>query len=234
MSLPFTALIPLKEHSLRVPGKNLRLIAGRPLFHWVCLALRNSESVGTIAIDTDSDTVEAAVRDFDNGISILRRPEQLQGDDVSVNLLIEWQMSQLPGDRFLQTHATSPLLSAETLDAGISAFDRDDAHDSLFTVTRHQVRMYHADGRPINHNPDELLQTQDLPPVYEENSCFYVFTRQSFAAANRRIGLNPMMYEIGYPDDVDIDEETDFKRADYLLSLREGLLPENGSTGADF
>ena len=221
MAGEFTALIPLKGHSQRVPGKNLRPIAGRPLFHWVCLALRSAPSITQIVIDTDSDDVEAAIRAFDPGITVIRRPTKLQGDAVSVNKLINWQISQLEGEDFMQTHATSPLLTPQTIENVIAAFRDATAHDSLFTVTRHQARMYDVDGRPINHNPEELIETQKLPPVYEENSCLYVFTRSSFAKHERRIGATPMMFETPHPDYVDIDTEEDFSFATYLLEKRE-------------
>ncbi len=214
----FTALIPLKGNSQRVPGKNLRPLGGRPLFHWICIALCNSPSVGTIAIDTDSAEIEAAIHAFDPAIVILRRPEALHGDDISVNRLIEWQLAQLPGDLFLQTHATSPLLKASTIEGALSGFRKTDDHDSLFTVTRHQARMYHPDGTAINHNPEELIQTQDLPPIYEENSCLYVFSRAGFGKSGRRIGASPMMYETPHPDDVDIDTEEDFAFAAYIMA----------------
>lgn len=217
----FTALIPLKGHSQRVPGKNLRPIAGRPLFHWVCLALRAAPSIERIVVDTDTDDVENAVREFDPEIVILRRPEDLQGDAMSVNKLIAWQISQLEGENFLQTHATSPLLTGGTIENAIAAFRAASGHDSLFTVTRHQARMYDRDGKAINHDPEELIETQKLPPIYEENSCIYVFTRESFTMHGRRIGSSPMMLETPHPDDVDIDTEEDFAFATYLLEKRE-------------
>jgi len=213
----FTALIPLKGNSQRVPGKNLRPLAGRPLFHWICLALKESAYISGIAIDTDSDEVEVAVNAFDAEITVLRRPESLQGDTMSVNRLIEWQLSQLPGDLFIQTHATSPLLASTTIDGALAKFVSDDECDSLFTVTRHQARMYHPDGTAINHDPEELIQTQDLVPVYEENSCLYAFSRKSFEATGRRIGVCPAMFETPHPDNVDIDTEDDFSYAAYLM-----------------
>lgn len=217
----FTALIPLKGHSQRVPGKNLRPIAGRPLFHWICLALSATRGIERTVIDTDSDEIESAVRNFDPAIVVLRRPVDLQGDAVSVNKLIAWQISQLDGDNFLQTHATSPLLTPATIERAIATFHGSPDHDSLFTVTRHQARMYDRDGNAINHDPEELIETQKLPPIYEENSCLYVFTRQSFAMHGRRIGASPMMFETPHPDDVDIDTEEDFAFATYLLEKRE-------------
>ncbi len=214
----FTALIPLKGHSQRVPGKNLRALSGRPLYQWICRSLQDAHCVSQIVIDTDSKDVEDSVRNFDPNIKILRRPEALQGDQVSVNKLIDWQMAQLPGECFLQTHATNPLLSPKSIDLAAQSFVDDDTCDSLFAVTRHQTRMYLANGSPINHNPEELIQTQDLSPLYEENSCLYLFSRAGFSKVGRRIGATPKMFELRMPENVDIDTEDDFAYAQYLCA----------------
>ncbi|MBU0511165.1 MAG: hypothetical protein KKD28_04490 [Chloroflexi bacterium] len=77
--------------------------------------------------------------------------------------------------------------------------------------------MYDHHGAAINHNPKELIQMQDLPPVYEENSCIYLFIRENLLKHSHRIEPNPMMFEI-IPDEVwDIDEELDFLITDFLM-----------------
>jgi CMP-N-acetylneuraminic acid synthetase len=75
-------------------------------------------------------------------------------------------------------------------------------------------------GRPINHNPAILLRTQDLPPVYEENSCIYLFTRETLVQKRNRIGDRPMLFEIDASEAWDIDEEIDFTITDMLLQER--------------
>jgi CMP-N-acetylneuraminic acid synthetase len=82
-----------------------------------------------------------------------------------------------------------------------------------------QTRLYWEDGSAVNHDPKVLLKTQDLPIIYEENSCFYLFSRSSFeAAGNKRIGLNPYMYEISKLEAVDIDEPDDFRLAEFMYN----------------
>jgi CMP-N-acetylneuraminic acid synthetase len=93
----------------------------------------------------------------------------------------------------------------------------------MFSVTCLQTRLWDSLTRPINHNPAILLQTQDLPPVYEENSCFYLFTRQNLLARRNRMGERPLMYEIPRIEAVDIDEESDFEIADLLMRRRLGI-----------
>ncbi|MFZ3070830.1 MAG: acylneuraminate cytidylyltransferase family protein, partial [Anaerolineaceae bacterium] len=75
-------------------------------------------------------------------------------------------------------------------------------------------------GRAINHNPAVLLRTQDLPPVYEENSCLYLFTRETLASRRNRLGERPLLFEIPPEEAWDIDEELDFTVAEVLLKER--------------
>ena len=216
------ALVPMKDHSERVPGKNMRPFSGRPLFHWIVMSLQNSTYITRIVIDTDSEAItQNALEHFDR-VSILERPEVIRGDFVSMNEIIAYDLSQIEGGHFLQTHSTNPLLTTETIDKAIECyFNRLETYDSLFSVTRYQVRLYWEDGRPINHNPQELLRTQDLEPIYEENSCLYIFSKASFSqSGDRRIGLRPRMFEINKLEAVDIDEEQDFRLAEILHKLK--------------
>ena len=71
----------------------------------------------------------------------------------------------------------------------------------------------------MNHNPAELLRTQDLPPLYEENSGMYVFSNQQIAKG-RRFGDRPLLYEIDPFEATDIDEEADFVLAETLQRIK--------------
>ena len=125
----------------------------------------------------------------------------------------------MQADFYLQTHSTNPLLRPQTVSAAIqSLLASYPAYDSLFSVTRLQTRFWDQLGRAINHNPAILLQTQDLPPVYEENSCLYIFTRQTLLARRNRLGERPMMFEIDAAEAWDIDEELDFEITNFLMS----------------
>lgn len=217
---PVTAIVPMKGHSSRVPRKNIRPLAGRPLYHWITEAVLGARNVAKLVIETDSDEIAGDVHRNFPQLQVLRRPERLVGDEVPMNALLEWHISQLEGDIFLQTHSTNPLLTPETIDAAVDLFRGDGEHDSLFTVTRWQTRFYWSDGRAINHNPEELLQTQDLPPVFEENSNIYIFTRDSFAKKKRRIGEKPKQLEMEFHEAVDIDLIQHFEMAEALMERR--------------
>lgn len=215
------ALVPMRHHSQRVPGKNYRLLAGKPLFHHIIEMLLAVPEISDVVVDTDSEPVMEGLRDHFPQVIIINRLQKLRADDVPMNQILIHDTDQLPADFYLQTHSTNPLLKPETVSRAIQSFlAAYPTYDSLFSVTRLQTRLYDKDGKAINHNPKELLQTQDLPPVYEENSCMYLFTRENLVAKQHRIGDHPLMFEIDAAEAWDIDEELDFAITDFLLTHR--------------
>lgn len=211
----------MKGHSERVPNKNIRDFCGKPLYHRVLESLLASRYIREVVIDTDSEIIAADAASFQR-VRIIDRPEAIRGDFVSMNVIIAHDLSLSPGEHFLQTHSTNPLLTSATIDRAAEAYFAGlGTNDSLFSVTRWQTRFYDREGRAVNHNPAELLRTQDLPPLFEENSNFYLFSRTSFReAGDKRIGLKPLMFEVGRLEAVDIDEESDFRIAEALFRLR--------------
>ena len=219
--MKLAALVPMRHHSQRVPGKNYRPLAGKPLFHHIIETLLAVPEIDIVLVDTDSEPVMDSVRRFFPTVKLIQRPEHLRADDVPMNDILLHDTAQVDADFYLQTHSTNPLLKAETISRGVKAFfDEYPKYDSLFSVTRWQTRLYFQDGRAINHNPLELIQTQDLPPVYEENSCLYLFTRENLARKRHRIGDKPFMFEIDKSEAWDIDEELDFEITDFLMKRK--------------
>lgn len=215
------ALVPMRHHSERVPGKNYRLLAGRPLFHHILSTLMGCEMIQEIVVDTDSPTIMDGVREHFPQVHILERPHHLRGDHVPMNEVLIYDTSQIEADFYLQTHCTNPLLRSETISRAIQTLlNNYPTYDSLFSVTRLQSRLWDALGRAINHNPAVLLRTQDLPPVFEENSCIYLFTRQLLIARRNRLGERPLLFEMDPIESWDIDEEHDFLIAELLMQIR--------------
>lgn len=214
-----TALVPIKESSERVKGKNFRDFNGKPLYHHIVHTLDRTYAVDEILIDTDSSVVMAEAPRLSRKVRVIERPESIRGDLVSMNLVIAHDLENSDADIYLQTHATNPLLTHVTMAQALKAFvDQMDSYDSLFSVNRHQSRFYTIDGKPMNHDPRELLRTQDLEPIFEENSCIYIFTKDCFLKNNKRIGDHPMMFPTPPIESIDIDDEITFKLAE-ILSL---------------
>jgi len=213
------ALVPMRHHSQRVPGKNYRMLAGRPLYQHIITTLLACQDIDEVVVDTDSPEIIAGLRESYPTVTVLDRPKHLRADEVAMNEILAYDTGQVQGDFYLQTHSTNPLLRVVTVSLAIKQFLANyPSYDSLFSVTRLQTRLWDQLGRAINHNPGILLQTQDLPPVFEENSCMYIFTRQNLLARRNRLGDRPIMYEIDAAEAWDIDNELDFLITDFLLN----------------
>lgn len=218
---PIVALVPMRADSERVPNKNVRPCAGPPLFHYILRALASSGVVSEIVVDTDSAAVQAGCRDAFPLVRLIERPSHLRGGHVSMNELILHDLSRVEGEVFLQTHATNPLLRPATIARAVAAFrTMGAAHDSLLAVTRLRARFWDASAKPLNHDPNVLVRTQDLEPVFQENSCIYLFTRRVFSARSNRVGSRPLLFAIDPEEAWDIDEEFDFAVAEALLARR--------------
>ena len=223
MSNPnIVALVPMRHHSERVPGKNYRDFAGKPLYHYIVRSLLDSPLVSQIVIDTDSPTIREDANQHFPQVKLLERPESLQGGTVPMNDVLLHDVQQIEADYYLQTHSTNPLLQEASITQALEQFLQNyPSYDSLFSVTRLQTRLWDGLARAVNHNPAILLRTQDLPPIYEENSCLYIFPREVLLSKRNRIGERPLMFEISRWESVDIDEEFDFRMAEFLYTERE-------------
>lgn len=221
--MKITALLPMKGHSERVPNKNMRLFAGKPLYHCIARVLEASPLISSIVINTDSPVIAKDAEKHFSKVRIVNRPENLQGDMVPMNDIIGYDVSVCEEEHFVQTHSTNPLLKRDTLERAVNSyFDNLPTYDSVFSVTKLQTRLYWESGEPVNHIPRELLRTQDLPPLFEENSNFFIFSRSSFeTAGQKRIGVKPYMFPMDKLEALDIDEEEDFILAETLYTMRQ-------------
>ena len=215
------ALVPMRHSSERVPGKNYRDLVGKPLYAHIISTLLEVPEISQVVVDTDSPVILSGLqRDFPSVIA-LERPAHLRAGTIPMNEILMHDTGLVPADLYLQTHSTNPLLQAKTLSAAIRVLlESYPAYDSLFGVSRIQARLWDQLARPINHNPAILLRTQDLPPVYMENSCVYLFTRQTLEQRRNRIGERPYMFEVSPAEAWDIDEESTFRIVEQLMQQK--------------
>lgn len=220
MSTTVVALLPMKMNSERIRDKNFRVFNGKPLFRWILDTLLGIDEIDTVIINTDAR--EMLVRSGlpeSKRVCIRDRDHNICGDLVSMNEIIADDVANTTADIYLMTHVTNPLLNATTIKAALHKFSlahENDTADSLFSINRFRARFYREDGAPINHNPANLVRTQDLEPWYEENSNLYIFTPKSFASTRSRIGKRPMLFETPRLQSIDIDTPDDWELAEIV------------------
>ena len=208
--------IPIKERSQRVPNKNFRIFQGNPLYKYTLKKLNKFK----VYVDTDSETMYNGIladSSLKHVTPYMRKPE-LMGDDVSVCILIVDFLARfsIEHETICQLHVTSPFLKTGTL---LSAADKMQVYDSVISCNALQTMLWRKEWYgmcPVNHNPVALQQTQDLPILYEENSLFYIFNSDIILKTGNRIGNNPYFYETKFPENIDIDWESDWDLANMV------------------
>lgn len=215
-----SALIPIKQFSERLENKNFRPFGGQALYMVILDKLQQIDRIDQIVINTDSEEIMEACAARYSKVLILQRPPFLRDHRITMNTLIDYDVSNISGEHFLQTHVTNPLLRIDTIEKAIDCyFDHLAHHDSLISVSSIQKRAYTQELEPINHCNDILLMTQDLPEILIENSNLFLFSRSSFFRNGKsRIGKNPLAFRMSEIEGLDIDTMQDFLLAELVYT----------------
>ncbi|GAB5417738.1 MAG: acylneuraminate cytidylyltransferase family protein [Crocinitomicaceae bacterium] len=222
--MTITALVPIKKESERLLNKNFLSFNGRPMYTCVLETLEKCPLIDKIVVNTDAQEIASFVKNELTKGHLIRRPEHLFGNEITMNSIIAYDLSQVSGEHFLQTHVTNPLLSIETIEKAIATyFDQLEQFDSLISVNAIKKRAFDAQLQPINHDNTNLLMTQDLPPILIENSNLFLFSRASYEQTKSRIGRRPQAFSMHELESLDIDHESDFKLAQLIDKNKDSL-----------
>lgn len=213
-----SALVPIKQHSERLKNKNFKVFGGEPLYHHVLSKLQAIDCIDRIIINTDSEEIIKTSKNRYSKVVIIERPEHIKGNEITMNTLIEYDLQQITGEHFLQTHVTNPLLKKETIEEAIKCyFENLKTNDALISVTSLKKRIYNHELVPINHDNEVLEMTQNLPEILIENSNLFLFSRTSFSANKMsRVGKNPFAFRMSEMEGIDIDTIDDFILAELI------------------
>ena len=206
------ALIPIKLDSKRIPRKNIKpFYDGTPLMHFIQQACLDANNIDEVYVYCSDDAVIPYVLP---GVTYLKRPVFLDGDDINANDFIREFMKTVDAEIYVNAHTTSPFARPETIAECVEKVASGE-YDSAFCVEAIKTFMW-EDGKPVNFDPSHFPRTQDLPLIYGETSIAYVFTKESFLKHNRRLGLKPYIKEVSKIEAIDIDYPEDFEIANAI------------------
>ncbi len=210
------AIIPARGGSKRILGKNIKLMAGKPLLYWVARAVKASKYIDEIYVSTEDSLIKQTSLELGLGLKIIDRPAELAQDTTPEELVHLHAMKKIPFDILVIAHATNPLTAKEDFDRALEKF-LDEKHDSMVTGTLHKRFYWTIDGKPLNYNPLKRPRTQDFKGTFTENGAFYI-TKSSILKKHRnflagKIGVHEMSPE----KSIDIDDEKDWLEAEKLL-----------------
>lgn len=152
------------------------------------------------------------------GVKYLRRSESLDQDTTSMTGVLTCFTKEVPADVYVMTHTTAPFISKDSIEKGLSAV-LSGKYDSSFAAKKLQDFLW-KDDVPFNYQLDNIPRTQDLEPLYEETSGFYIYKKNVMSELHRRIGDSPFVVEVGQIERIDIDEMEDFIMADAIFNYR--------------
>lgn len=208
------AYIPIKLNNIRTPGKNIRPLSdGTPLCKLMFDTLSRVNNIDEkYCFCSDESIKEYLV----SGVDFLKRPTSLDTNETKCHEIIRTFVDLVNPDIIVLTHATSPFLKVGTLEKCVEMV-KTGKYDSAFTVARMQEFLW-KDGKPINFDASCTPRSQDLPLLYRETNGAFVFTREVFEQTNRRVGFNPYLCEVGFPETTDVNYPEDFVIVDAIYS----------------
>lgn len=208
------AIVPMKLNNTRLPQKNIKPFTnGKPLCCYILETLSKIDKIDEIYVYCSNE----AIKEFlPNGVTYLKRSKSLDTDTTKMNEVLKAFANEVQADIYVMTHTTAPFISKESIEKGIDAV-ASGMNDSAFAAKKLQDFLW-KDGRPFNYDLENIPRTQDLPPLYEETSGFYIYEASVINELGRRIGQTPFIVEVNEIEAVDIDEKEDFEIADAIYN----------------
>ena len=222
------AVIPARGGSKRIPGKNIRDFAGRPMIAWSIEAALASRLYDRVIVSTDDDQIAEVARHAGAEVPF-RRPANLADDHCGTIEVIGhaarwmaeagWQV-----DAICCIYATAPLLSPADLASGLEQLETGRWDYVIgagrFTYPAHRGFLRAGDGRIELLFPEHrLTRSQDLPAVFHDAGQFYWGHSQAWREEREMLGTNSSFVELPPWRVQDIDTPDDWKMAEYLFEM---------------
>lgn len=209
MSGEIVAFVPARAGSERLPNKNLLRIGGELLALRKVRHLLAAPEVGEVWLDSNSEELLRAAERM--GARCLRRPDHLATNQTDGHELFQWEASHAPGaEIIIQALPTAPFFDAPLISAAVEAL-MDSEHDSVFAVTR--TKNYQWESGQPQYGNGRIPNSTDLTPLTIETMGFYAVKSTSAEFPRRRIGSNPLLFEVNRLQALDIDDYEDFELA---------------------
>lgn len=212
--MKIVAIMPIKLNNERLPGKNTKLLGGKPLIQYELDNLLRTGLLDSINVYCSD---EAVCEFLPDGVNFIKRPAFLDLPTSNFTQIFETFMAAVDADIYVYAHATAPFITVETMKQCINAVVSGE-YDSAFCASKIQDYLW-QDGEPLNFDATNVPRSQDLKPIYRETSGVYVFTKEVFEKCHRRIGLKPFVKEVSFKEAVDINNPEDFDLAAALVDI---------------
>lgn len=225
------AFIPVRGGSKSIPLKNIKNIAGRPLVYWTIKAACHCSQIDKVYVATDSEAIREAISSFvvesDTGeynkLCVIDRSEASATDQASTESAMLEFAENYDFDNIVLIQATSPLLDADDLTKGFSAYYTDDV-DSVLSVVRQKRFNWQIDSQgmaqAINYDYFNRPRRQECDGYLVENGAFYITSKERLLKYKNRISGNIKAVEMNENTYFEIDEPSDWIIIENLLNRK--------------
>lgn len=208
------AFIPIRLNSKRVPGKNIKIIGGKPLLCHIMEKLTQINNIDEVYVYCSDESVK---KYLPPNVIFLKREKCLDSDDTLGQDIYDAFVSMVEADIYILAHATSPFIRKDTIENALNKVMYDH-FDSAFSVEKIQTFAWYK-NHPLNYNLKEIPRTQTIEPIYIETSAFFIFKSEVWKQHRQRIGFNPYMAIVDRYEGIDIDWPEDFELAARLMNI---------------
>lgn len=219
----FLAIIPARGGSKRLPRKNVLDLNGKPLIAWSIEAALNSKYITKVVVSSDNDEILGVSQTY--GADILKRPDYLASDTASTFDAIKHTIENYENyDYVVLLQATSPLRNANHIDTAIELLQNKNANAVISTCEMDHSPLW---SNTLDENlsmlgflNNEILnkRSQDLEKYYRINGAIYICkTEKLLEEKSFFLKNNIYAYIMDRKTSIDIDEEIDFKMAEFFL-----------------
>ena len=222
----FIALLPLRAGSKGIPKKNIREIAGVPLFVWAASAALNAGI--RLVVSTESEEIESMVSRWIPNAEILKRPAELATDEASTESVIHHFLEHYDGENVILLQATSPLTTKRHVKEAIAKY-RDGSCKPLVSGTLQHKFIWDRNGWPINYNAHKRPRRQEWEGCFVENGAVYIFSRKDFMRSNSRCSPPCTLYEMYGETSIEIDTLDEWRVIEGILKEK-AIGPEEMET----
>ncbi|MDU1891730.1 MAG: acylneuraminate cytidylyltransferase family protein [Dysgonomonas sp.] len=202
-------LIPIKLNNQRLPGKNLKMLNGKPLCTYIFETVKDIEEIDEKYVYCSNEDIISYMPD---GLTFKERDTNLDRNETKGLEIIESFVNSVDADIYVLAHATQPFTKASSIVEGLNQI-KSGEYDSAFSAIGMQDYCWYQ-GKPFNYDLSDIPRTQDLEPVYMETSGFFIFTKEVFKNYHQRIGKKPYMCIVDAFEAIDIDTPIDFAFAE--------------------
>lgn len=203
--------VPIKLNNERLPNKNILPLNNIPMCKYLFKTIKDIDIIDEKYVYCSQSKIKEYMP---SEIKLKLRSDKLDSFKTKGLEIIDSFVNEVDADIYVLAHVTQPFIKKESIIEAIEKVKSGD-YDSSFSAK--ELRQYcWYKNNPVNYNPDDIVRTQDLEPIYVETGAFYIFTKDVFKKKGNRIGNKPYIKIVDDIEAIDIDTKADYDFANYI------------------